>query len=120
MTSTVGMTYDGSRMKHVEKVAPVAAAAAALATLVCCLPIAFAAAVATTSLAMVVSTFQPWFVAASVLLLGVGLVQLWRMPKSCSGRPTASVLVFAVSALVVMLVLLFPQVLAGVLADLAP
>ena len=114
------MAYDGPWMKHAEKVAPVAAAVTAVATIVCCLPVAFAAAVATTSLAMVVSTFQPAFVAASLLLLGVGLVQLWRMPRSCAGRPTASVVVYSLSAAVVLLVVLFPQVLAGILADLAP
>lgn len=69
---------------------------------------------------MVVGTFQPVFVVASLLLLGIGFVQLWRMPQSSAARPTASVVVYSLSAAVVLLVVLFPQVLAGILADLAP
>ena len=59
-------------MKHVEKVTPVAAALTSLATLVCCLPMGFAAAAATACIGMVVAAYQRWFPGASVVLLVVG------------------------------------------------
>jgi hypothetical protein len=107
-------------MKHVEKVTPVAAALTSLATLVCCLPMGFAAAAATASLSMVVAAYQRWFLGASVVLLVVGMVQLQRVQRTCTTRPYGSMLVFAVSAFVVLLVVLFPQVVAGIAADWMP
>jgi hypothetical protein len=104
-------------MKHAEKVAPVAAAVTSLVTLVCCLPMGFAAAAATASLSAVVATYQGWFLGASVVLLVVGMVQLQRMKHACARRPYSSVAVFAVSAVIVLLVVLFPQVVAGIVAD---
>jgi cadmium resistance protein CadD (predicted permease) len=107
-------------VKHAEKLAPVAAAVTAVSTLLCCLPLGLAAAVATASLASIVSSYQRWFVAASLLLLGVGLVQLRRAQRVCRTRPTSSIVVFVVSAVVVLLVVLFPQMLASLLADWTP
>ena len=107
-------------MKHVEKVTPIAAALTSLATLVCCLPMGFAAAAATVSLSMVVATYQRWFLAASVVLLIVGAVQVQRVQRTCAPRPYGSILVLAISAAVVLLVVLFPQVVAGLVADWMP
>ena len=107
-------------MKHVEKVTPIAAAFTSVATLVCCLPMGFAAAAATASLSMVVAAYQRWFLAASVVLLIVGMVRLHRVQRTCTTRPYGSMLVFGVSAFVVLLVVLFPQVIAGIVADWIP
>ena len=107
-------------MRHGEKFAPVAAAVTALSTLLCCLPVGFAAAVATVSVASLVSAYQRWFIAVSLLLLGLGLLQLRRPQRVCATRPRSSVIVFGISAVVVMLVVLFPQMLASLLADWAP
>jgi hypothetical protein len=107
-------------MKHVEKVTPIAAALTSLATLVCCLPMGFAAAAATASLSMVVATYQRWFLAASVVLLIVGVVQVQRVQRTCASRPYGSLLVLGVSAMVVLLVVLFPQLVAGLVADWMP
>ena len=107
-------------MKHVEKVTPVAAALTSLATLVCCLPMGFAAAAATASLSMVVATYQRWFLGASVALLLVGMVQLQRVQRTCATRPYGAIVVFGVSAVIVLLVVLFPQVVAGIVADWMP
>jgi hypothetical protein len=104
-------------MKHAEKVAPVAAALTSLATLVCCLPVGFAAAAATASLSTVVATYQRWFLGASVVLLVGGMVQLQRVQRTCARRPYSSIIVFGVSAVIVLLVILFPQVVAGIVAD---
>jgi cytochrome bd-type quinol oxidase subunit 2 len=107
-------------MRHSEKVAPVAAAVTALSTLLCCLPFGFAAAVATASVASIVSSYQRWFIAASLLLLGLGLIQLRRARRACTRTPTSSAVVFCLSAVIVLLVVLFPQMLASLLADWTP
>ena len=107
-------------MKHAEKVAPVAAAVTALATLVCCLPIGIAAAAATAGLAAVVSNYRSWFLGASAVLLVIGIVQLTRVQRTCATRNRGSMVILAVSGTIVLLVALFPQVLAGLLAAWLP
>ena len=107
-------------MKHGEKVAPVAAALTGVATLACCLPVGLAAAAVTAGLSTVVAAYQTWFLGASVALLAVGLVQLTQVQRTCSRRPYGSFAVFGVSAAIVLLIVLFPQVIAGLLADWLP
>ena len=107
-------------MKHAEKVAPVAAALSALATLACCLPIAFAAGTATAGLAVVAGSYRWWFLGASAALLVVGGVQLVRMRRACKTRGAGSVVILGISTAIVVLVLAFPQVIAGLIADWVP
>jgi hypothetical protein len=107
-------------MKHVEKVTPVAAALGAVATLACCLPMGFAAAAATASLSAVVMSYRPWFLGASMLLLVVGLVQVAQAQRVCRTRSPASIAIFGISAAIVLLVIFFPQVIAGLVADWLP
>lgn len=107
-------------MKHVEKAAPVAAAASALATLVCCFPVGIAAAAATTSLGAVVSAHRGWFLAASVALLVIGVVHTTRVQRRCATRSRGSMVVLVLSGTIVMLVVLFPQLLAALIADWMP
>ena len=103
-----------------EKLAPVAAAASALATLVCCLPIGIAAAAATASLGAIVSGYRSWLLGASAVLLVIGIVQVTRAQRACATRTRGSVVVLGVSGTIVVLVALFPQVLAGLIADWLP
>jgi hypothetical protein len=107
-------------MKHTEKIAPVAAALSALATLACCLPIAFAAGTASASLAMVAGSHRWSFLGASVVLLAIRAVQLVQARRACRARGPASPVFLGVSAAVVLLVVLFPQETAGLLADWMP
>lgn len=107
-------------MKHAENVASVAAAVTALTTLLCCVPVGFAAAVASAGLASVVSSHQRWFIVASLAMLGIGALQTIRLRRACARRPTSSFIVLGVSTIVVLLVVLFPQVLATILADWGP
>ena len=107
-------------MKHVEKVTPVAAALTSLTTLVCCLPMGFAAAAATASFSMVVAAYQRWLLGASVVLLVVGMVQLQRVQRTCPTRPYGAIIVLGVSGVIVLLVVLLPQVVAGIVADWMP
>jgi hypothetical protein len=107
-------------MNHGEKIAPVAAATTALMTLACCLPVGLAAAAATASLAAVVSANRGWFLLASAGLLVVGIVQLRRAERQCSTRKRGSIAILGVSTTIVVLVALFPQVVAALVAAWLP
>lgn len=107
-------------MTHTDKLAPVAAAVAALTTLACCMPLGFAAAAATIGLSTVAAEYQPWFLAASGVLLGVGFVQVRRSRRMCVARGTSSLVVYCISAAIVAVVVLFPQTLAALMADWLP
>ena len=104
-------------MKHSEKITSVTGALTAVATLACCIPMGFAAAAASASLGAVVASYREWFLGASVALLMIGAVQQRR---SCSTRGYGSAVILALSAAVVALVIFFPQVVAGLLADWMP
>jgi hypothetical protein len=107
-------------MKHTERIAPVAAALSALATLACCLPIAFAAGTASASLALVAGTYRWWFLVASLVLLAIGAVQFVVARRACRPHGSASKAILAVSAALVLIVMFFPQLIAGLLADWMP
>jgi hypothetical protein len=107
-------------MRHAEKIAPVAGALSALATLACCLPIAFAAGTATAGLAVVAGSYRWAFLGASVILLALGALELVRARRACRSRGFGSMVILGLSALILLLVLVFPQVIAGLLADWMP
>ena len=107
-------------MRHAEKIAPVAAAVTGLGTLVCCIPMGFATAALAASLSAAVAPYQSWLLGASVVLLGVGLLQLRQRQRACARRPYSSLIVFGVSAAIVLMVVLFPQFVAGIVADWLP
>jgi hypothetical protein len=69
---------------------------------------------------MAVAAYQSWFLGASVLLLLAGGIQLRQAQRACGRRPYSSLIVFSLSAVIVVLVVLFPQVIAGLLADWLP
>lgn len=107
-------------MKHLEKVAPVAGAVGAVSTLLCCLPLGFAGAAALGSLGAIVMPYQSWLIGASVILVLVGVVQVARPQRTCRTRTAASLVILAGCAAVVLTVVLFPQVIAGIAADWLP
>jgi hypothetical protein len=107
-------------MKHTANITPIAAAVSAVATLLCCLPVGFAAAGATASLGAVALSYRPWFLGASMLLLIVGVVQVSRVHRTCPTRNRASIVILSVSAIIVLLVIFFPQVIATLVADWLP
>lgn len=104
-------------MRATETLAPIGAAVTALATLLCCLPFGFAAATAMATLSTVVAERRPWFLGASVALLALGVVQVARARRACKPRRSGSLVVLGLSAAVVILVILFPQIVAGLMAD---
>lgn len=107
-------------MKHAERITPIAAAASALTTLLCCLPLGFAAAAATASLSVALAALRPWLLGASVVLVAIGFVQAYRGRKACERPRPATLAILWVCAAIVLLVTLFPQVVATALADFLP
>jgi hypothetical protein len=105
-------------MKGTERLAPVAAAVSALATLACCLPLGIAGAVGALGLSVVLASLRPWLLAFAGIFLGVGLLQLYRGQKRCQRHSPLSLIVFAVRTAVVLAVVLFPQRLAELMAAL--
>ena len=107
-------------MKHSERSLPAAAALSALATLACCLPIGIAAGTAAAGLASVATDYRWWLIGASIALLSIGAIQVAHRRRTCSTRGTTSAIVLSASASIVFLVIFFPQLVAGFLADWLP
>lgn len=107
-------------MRHADRVTPIAAVASALAALTCCLPVTFAAAAATASLGALAARYRPWLIGLSVALLVLGFVQMSRTARRCGRRSIGTSIVFWTSAAVVTLVVVFPQLVAAVIADWLP
>lgn len=97
--------------------ASVAAILSSLATIACCLPIGFVAALATGVVSAFFTTLRPWLLGLSVALLGLGFWQR-RRAKQCAvkGRLVGSVLLW-VAVVVVLGMILLPQQVAGLIAD---
>ncbi len=107
-------------MKHSEKIAPVAAVLSLFTTLACCLPLGIAAAAGAAGLSVVLASLRPWLVGLSIALLALGLWQLYRTRGACQRRSRMSLAVFWLSAMLVLALMLFPQAVAGFLADRLP
>ena len=106
-------------MKYSDKLASVGAATAALVSISCCLPFGITAAFGLAGLSMFASAYQVWLIAASVVLLIIGIVQLvWR--PVCQRRSRISIGLLVVAAVSVVAVTLFPESIAGFLADRVP
>jgi hypothetical protein len=97
--------------------ASVVAMLSSVATISCCLPFGFAAALGAGAASAFFTTLRPWLLGLSLVLLGLGFWQQHRA-KQCAvrGRLLGRVLLWA--ALVVVLgMILFPQQIAGFIAD---
>ena len=102
-------------MRLSEKGAPAAAIVAALSTLVCCVPLGLLGAVGLAGISVWAQKYKLWLLVASIVFLCVGLIQLY-FRKSCVKRSTASLVLFWTAVIVVVLVTLFPQVVASLIA----
>jgi hypothetical protein len=86
----------------------------------CCLPLGIAAAAGAGGLAMVLEPVRPWLLVASGVFLAVGLGQLYLSRKACARRSRATIALFWIAAVLVVGTMLFPQMVAGFLADRMP
>lgn len=104
-------------MKAVERGAPAAAIVAALSALACCLPFGMVGALGLAGLSVWIAPLRPWLLVASVLLLALSFWQIYRRGRQCNARRSrVSVALFWVAVVVVLLVTVFPQVIANLLA----
>jgi len=103
-------------MKALEKGAPVAAVVAALSTLACCVPLGFLGAVGLAGVSVWAQPHRTFLLGASVALLCLGFAQLYfRRSSTCVRRSAASLVLFWTAVALVLLVILFPQVIASLL-----
>lgn len=101
-----------------ERLTPLAAAATALAAFACCVPLGLAGATGVLALSTLFDALQPWFLSAAVVLLALGAFQCFRRRSTCKRvRSRFSLAVLGLSATIVLLVLVFPQSVAGWIAD---
>jgi hypothetical protein len=103
-------------MRATERIAPVAAAMSALATLACCLPLGIAGAVGALGLSVALASLRPWLIGFAVILLGVSFFQIYRGRKTCQRRSPLSLVLFGLSAVIVLAVMVFPQGVAELMA----
>jgi uncharacterized membrane protein len=102
-------------VRVVDRATPVAAVVVALSTLACCLPFGFLGAIGLAGLSVRVQTARPWLLGGALVLLVSGFVQLYRR-NQCKKRSRISIALFWCSVVFVLLVILFPQVIASLLA----
>jgi hypothetical protein len=97
--------------------AGVGALSAAVAATSCCLPLLpFLAAAGVAGSSAFLARLQPYLLAASVVLIGYGFLQA-RRAKQCNRRPgIASAILLWTSTAIVGMMLLFPQLLASLIA----
>lgn len=97
--------------------ASLGAIVSSLATMGCCLPLGFAAALGTAGTSVFFQTLRPWLLGLSIALLGVGFWQQ-RRAKQCAAKRNylSAVLLWSAVALVAGMIL-FPQEIAGFIAD---
>ena len=93
-----------------------AAVIAALSTLACCLPFGFLGAIGLAGLSVRLQTTRPWLLAGAFALLAVGFLQLYRGRYQCQKRSALSLTLFWVAAAIVFLIVLFPQLIASLVA----
>jgi hypothetical protein len=99
-------------------VSAIAALGGLVAAMSCCLPVGtFLAAAGAAGAARILAPFRPWLVGLSILLLAIGFVRTYRGSQCEVRRNRFSVAVLWISAALVVGMLLFPQVIAGFLAD---
>jgi hypothetical protein len=103
-------------MRIAERATPVAAVLAALSTLACCLPFGFLGAIGLAGASVKLQIARPWLLVGAFALLVVGFVQLYRGRNQCKKRSALSIALFWVAATVVVLIVLFPQVIASLVA----
>lgn len=95
--------------------ASIVALISVVASITCCLPLAFLAALGAASASAVFAALRPWLLVLSAVMLAIGFVQLYRERK-CARRSVPAVALLWVAVAIFLVMLLFPQQLASLLA----
>ena len=99
---------------------PAAAVLSALTMLACCLPWGIGAALGALGLSVVFARVQVWFLILSAALLFLGLFQVLRKRPGCQRRSRAEIAWLSIAAVLVALIVLFPQWIAALLVGRLP
>jgi hypothetical protein len=99
--------------------ASVGAILSSLVTLSCCLPLPFLGAAGLAGASVFLASARPWLLAVSIILLGLGFFQVYRGMRCRVRQSKTAIALLALATIVVVLLVLFPQVIAGVLADIS-
>jgi hypothetical protein len=103
-------------MRVAERATPLAAVIAAFSSLACCLPLGFVGAAGLAGLSTRLQFLRPWLLVGAVALLVTGFVQLYIGHNQCRRRRPVSIAIFWIATAVVVLLILFPQIAASILA----
>jgi hypothetical protein len=95
-------------VKPLTKLSPFAAVAASLASLTCCLPFGFLAALGSAGAAVWLTSLRPWLLGLSALLLIIGFCQLYIGRSACTRRTRSGVVLFWTAVFTILFLLLFP------------
>jgi hypothetical protein len=100
-------------------VASLGAMVTSLLTLGCCLPLPFLGAAGIAGASVFLSAARPWLLGLSVILLGAGFSQVYRGMKCRARQNSVALVLLGLAAVLVVFLLFFPQVLAGLLANIS-
>ena len=107
-------------MRTSERLTPLAAAVTALAAFACCVPLGLAGAAGVLALGALFEALRPYFLSAAAVLLALSAFQCYRGRRTCRREGSRfSLAVLGLSAVIVLLVILFPQSVSGWIADYA-
>jgi cytochrome bd-type quinol oxidase subunit 2 len=100
-----------------ENVTPIMGAVSAVGTLACCLPVSGAALLGLGGVLGAMAQYQEWLLPASGVCLVLSVGFMWRSRRVCNRTSKVSVAILAICTVIVLAVVLFPQVVAGLLTD---
>lgn len=90
-----------------------------LVTLGCCLPLPFLGAAGIAGASVLLAGARPWLLGLSILLLALGFYQVYRGVRCRTRQSKTAIGMLSLATIVVVLLLLFPQAIASVLADIS-
>ena len=90
-----------------------------LLTLSCCLPLPFLGAAGVAGASVFLASARPWLLALSIILLGLGFFQVYRGMRCRARQSKTAIALLALATILVVLLVLFPQLIATVLADIS-
>jgi hypothetical protein len=99
--------------------ASVGAILSSLLSLSCCLPLPFLGAAGVAGASVFLASARPWLLSLSIILLGLGFFQVYRGMRCRARQSKTATALLTLATIVVVLLLLFPQVIASVLADIS-
>ena len=102
-------------------ISSIAAVSSLIAAMSCCLPVGtFLMAAGAAGAARILTPLRPWLFGASITALIAGFVQAYGRAHCSLRRNPFSVVLLWLSAALALSMLLFPQAIAGFLADRLP